>query len=91
MKEKITILNPMATSYVRKGDKRDLDIESKKELSDMLIKSKCAKDKCLIPKQQNKTKINSAFIDTKRTRKEDANMESNKKRCAKIHMAFFRR
>ena len=40
MKEKPTKLNAMATSYVHKGDNRNLDIESKKALSDALLMSK---------------------------------------------------
>ena len=82
VKENTNTSNTMATPYVCKGDDRNLDIESKKALSDALLTSKCKIDKWMTPKTRNATNIKNVAIDEKRKTKKDRNIESDAQRNA---------
>ena len=76
-KEKTITLNPMTMPYVRKGDNRNVDVESKKALINTLLTSKCKVDKWTMPKKRNTTKIKNIAIDKERKTKKDRNVESD--------------
>ena len=69
VKEKTTPLNPIATPCVCEGENINLDIESKKALTDALLTSKSKTEKWAMPKTRKTTKIKNPAIQSNITKK----------------------